>query len=67
MSVQYIADGYNAQDQRVILWRLSDYTYEVEIGTGNQKHLVKLYETEYYDAVNFFNSLTQTENNLNLA
>ena len=51
MTIQYIADGYNGRDERVVLWRTGEYTYELEIG---RKYL-KFYETEYYEALAQFN------------
>ena len=54
--IQYITDGRNGQDERVILWRTGEYTYELEIGTGLYKKNLKFYETEYYDALDQFNA-----------
>ena len=56
MSIQYITDGYNGRDERVILWRTGEYTYELEIGSGIHKKNLKFYETEYYDALDQFNA-----------
>lgn len=56
MSIQLITDGRNGRDERVILWRLGDYTYELEIGTGLYKKNLKFHETEYYEALEHFDS-----------
>ena len=54
--IQYIVDGINGKDDRVILWRTGEYTYELEIGTGIYKRSVILSNTEYYDALDQFNA-----------
>jgi hypothetical protein len=54
--IQLITDGYNGKDERVILWRTSEYTYELEIGAGVYKKNLMFYETEYYEALEFFNA-----------
>lgn len=59
MSIQFIADGRNGRDERVILWRLGDYTYELEIGTGIYKKNLKFHETEYYEALEHFNAAVE--------
>lgn len=56
MSIQLITDGRNGRGERVILWRTSDYTYELEIGTGIHKKNLKFRETEYYEALEHFNA-----------
>ena len=56
MSIQLITDGRNGRGERVILWRTSDYTYELEIGTGIYKKNLKFNETEYYEALEHFNA-----------
>ncbi len=56
MSIQFIADGRNVRDERVILWRTGEYTYELEIGSGIYKKNLKFYETEYYEALDVFNA-----------
>ena len=59
MSVQYIADGYNNQGQRVILWRTGNYQYQLETAKGNVN-----FEAEYYAALDRFNGLTQANTRL---
>lgn len=59
MSIQFIADGRNGRDERVVLWRLSDYEYELEIGTGLNKRYVWLSNTEYYDALEQFDAAVE--------
>ena len=53
--IQYITDGRNSKNDRVILWRTGEYTYELDIGTGIHKKNLKFYETEYYEALDQFN------------
>lgn len=50
--IQYITDGRNGHNERVILWRTGEYTYELEINGKN----LKFYETEYYEALDQFNA-----------
>jgi hypothetical protein len=59
MSIQYIADGYNGRDERVVLWRTGEYTYELEIGSGIYKKNLKFYETEYYEALEQFDAAVE--------
>jgi hypothetical protein len=54
--IQYITDGRNSKNERVILWRTGEYTYELDIGTGIHKKNLKFYETEYYEALEQFNA-----------
>jgi hypothetical protein len=54
--IQYITDGRNGRDERVILWRTGEYTYELDIGTGIHKKNLKFYETEFYEALEQFNN-----------
>ena len=53
--IQYITDGRNGKNERVILWRTGEYTYELDIGSGIYKKNLKFYETEYYEALDQFN------------
>ena len=55
MSIQLITDGHNGRGDRVILWRTNDYTYELDIGTGIYRKNLKFHETEYYEALEYFN------------
>ena len=59
MSIQFIADGRNGCDERVILWRTGEYTYELDIGSGIYKRTVQLPNTEYYDALEQFNAVVE--------
>ena len=59
MTIQYIADGYNGRDERVVLWRTGEYTYELEIGSGIHKKNLKFYETEYYEALAQFDAAVE--------
>ena len=54
--IQYITDGRNGKNERVVLWRTGEYTYELDIGTGIYKTTLKFYETEYYEALDQFNA-----------
>ena len=56
MAIQLIVDGYNGRNERVLLWRKSEYIYELEIGSGIHKKSLKIYETEYYEALEQFNA-----------
>ena len=58
--IQFIVDGYNQRAERVILWRLADYTYELEIGTGIHKKTTPLTNTEYYDALSAFDAAVES-------
>ena len=59
MSIQFIVDGVNGRDERVVLWRTGEYTYELEIGSGIHKKNLKFYETEYYEALDQFNAAVE--------
>ncbi len=65
--IQYITDGRNGKNERVILWRTGEYTYELEIGTGLYKKSLKFYETEYYEALDFFNAAVMNYQDLEVA
>ena len=41
------------------MWRLGEYEYELEIGTGLNKKNLKFYETEYYEALEYFSDAIQ--------
>jgi hypothetical protein len=64
MSIQFIVDGVNGRDKRVILWRMGEYTYELEIGTGIYKKNLKFHGTEYYEALDAFNAAVNNYQNL---
>lgn len=51
MNVQYITDGYNKDNQRVVLWRTGNYQYQLEVAGRNTN-----FEAEYYDALTQFNN-----------
>jgi hypothetical protein len=50
MSIQYIADGYNKNLERVVLWRTGEYQYELEVAGKTE-----LIHVEYNDAMVAFN------------
>ena len=52
---QYIIAGTNGRGEKVVLWRTGEYTYMLEIGSGDTKKNLKFYETEYYEAIEQFN------------
>jgi hypothetical protein len=58
-TIQFIVDGVNGRNERVILWRTGEYTYELEIGSGIHKKNLKFYETEYYEALDQFNAAVE--------
>ena len=47
--IQYIADGYNKNRERVVLWRLGNYQYQLEVAGVNTN-----FTAEYYDALERF-------------
>lgn len=49
--LQYIADGYNKSRERVVLWRLGNYQYQLETA-GKEVN----FTAEYYDALARFKS-----------
>ena len=49
INIQFITSGTNALGQRVVLWRLGNYRYSLEID-GQDHH----FEAEYYDALDHF-------------
>lgn len=58
-TIQFIVDGVNGRDERVVLWRYGEYTYGLEIGSGIHKKNLPLYNTEYYDALDQFNAAVE--------
>ena len=67
MGIQFITDGRNGRDERVVLWRHCDYMYELEIGTGIYKKSLMFYETEYYEALEQFNAAVMNHQDLEAA
>jgi hypothetical protein len=67
MSIQLIVDGFNGRNERVVLWRKSEYIYELEIGSGIHKKSLKFYETEYYEALDQFNAAVANYQDLEAA
>jgi hypothetical protein len=49
--IQYIADGYNKNRERVVLWRTGNYQYQLEVAGKNTN-----FSAEYYDALERFKS-----------
>jgi len=48
--IQYIASGYNKNRERVVLWRLGNYIYQLEIAGKNTN-----FSAEYNQALKRFN------------
>ena len=55
--VQLIALGHNGRAEPVKLWRTGDYSYEIEVGSAARMRTVKFPNTEYYDAMEAFDTL----------
>lgn len=49
INIQLIESGYNAAGERVILWRIGNYRYDLEIAGKSHK-----FEAEYYTALDHF-------------
>lgn len=47
--IQYIADGFNKNRERVVLWRMGNYQYQLEVAGKNTNFVA-----EYYDALECF-------------
>ncbi len=55
--IQYIIDGYNQVDTRVVLWRTGNYQYQLEIG-GREMN----FEASWEEALDAFGkALEQSE------
>ena len=49
--IEYIADGYNKNQERVVLWRLGNYQYQLEVAGKNTN-----FSAEYYEALEHFDA-----------
>jgi hypothetical protein len=49
IDIQFIKSSYNAAGERVILWSLGNYRYDLEIAGRANK-----FEAEYYEALDHF-------------
>ena len=51
--MEFITSGYSSSKKtRIVLWRVSDYNYEIEtVGTSFFPERI---EAEYYDAIKLF-------------
>jgi hypothetical protein len=56
-TIEFITDGRNGKNERVVLWRTGEYTYELDIGTGLSKKTLKFYETEFGEAIGYFDAM----------
>ena len=56
MSISYCADGWDkVTNERVVMWRIADYTYE--INTGVRKESIMMNDTSYEDAMAMLKSV----------
>ena len=61
MSISYCADGWDkVTNERVVMWRIADYTYE--INTGRRKESIMMNDTSYEDAVAMLKSVASNIN-----
>jgi hypothetical protein len=59
----FVTAGYTSEGQRVVLWRLGDYTYEIQDVNkalkNNSKESVFLLDTSYENAMKKFKEYTK--------
>jgi hypothetical protein len=61
MSISYCADGWDkVTNERVVMWRIADYTYE--INTGVRKESIMMNDTSYEDAMAMLKSVASNIN-----
>ena len=61
MSISYCADGWDkVTNERVVMWRIADYTYE--INTGVRKESIMMNDTSYEDAMTMLKSVASNIN-----
>ncbi len=61
MSISYCADGWDkVTNERVVMWRIADYTYE--INTGRSKESIIMNDTSYEDAMTMLKSVASNIN-----
>jgi hypothetical protein len=62
MGTSFINAGYTSEGQRVVLWRLGDYTYEIQSAVkalaNNSAESVFLLDTSYENAMKKFKEYT---------
>jgi hypothetical protein len=49
INIQFIKSGYNSAGERVILWSLGNYRYDLEIAGRANK-----FKADYYEALDHF-------------
>jgi hypothetical protein len=61
MGINYCADGWDkVTNERVVMWRIADYTYE--INTGVRKESIMMNDTSYEDAMAMLKSVASNIN-----
>ena len=59
----FVTAGYTSEGKRVVLWRLGDYTYEIQGAVkaleNNSKESVFLLDTSYENAMKKFKEYTK--------
>jgi|TARA_R110000737_G_scaffold192667_2_gene214007 hypothetical protein len=62
MGTSFINAGYTSEGQRVVLWRLGEYTYEIQSAVkalaNNSAESVFLLDTSYEEAMKKFKEYT---------
>ena len=51
--IQYIASGYTDARERVILWRVGEYQYKLEVANNVEMRI----NEEYTDAIKIFDKM----------
>ena len=71
MSISYCADGRDkVTNERVVMWRIADYTYEINTGVRNvcradfnsKKESIMMNDTSYEDAMTMLKSVASNIN-----